>query len=922
MSVAQSNNSPTDITLYPLLRLAVCFALGILAANFSALDWRVFLVLCLFFAIFTLVFLKQKIGLVFLSIAFIAVGALCFQIGKQSISPNRLKKLYDENRINSGDPIEIEGVVQGKPELAVGGFFLELKSEKATYKSETFDVSGKIRLFAPVADEQIELEYEALDLRHGSRILVACNLRREENYLNPGVISRKEILDQNETDATATIKSPLLIEKLGEANFFAPTAWLYEQRQELIVDFRNNFSGSTAGILIASLLGNRYFLDKKTSEIFREGGTFHVLVISGLHITFIGGLTLLFVRFFTKKRLWQFLIASVFLWAYSLAVGAEIPVIRATIMFTVLLFSLVIYRKGTLLNALGACGLILLVWRPADLFNASFHLTFTSVAAIVAMAFPLIENLRAVGEWKPSAETPFPPRVPHWLKRFCETLYWRERVWEIESKRNIWTANLFKTPYLKWFDARNLQGILRYTFEGILVSLVVQIWLLPLGVIYFHRVSVASVLLNLWVGIFIALESFAAVFSFLFGQFSRLLALPFIEITEILNWLLLFLPKILVENDWASFRLPVYSGAMRAIYVLYFAPVLILTIFLNRWKPFDLSSRFKIQSSKSENENPLRLRAFASPRFLFPVSLICLAIFVFTIVFHPFSAPRADGRLRVDFLDVSQGDAAFVTFPNGETLLVDAGGKINFSKIYLQNEDEEPELFEPDAQRVGEAVVSEFLWGKGYSQIDYILATHADADHMQGLTDVAKNFRVRAAFFGRTPMNDADFAELFEILQKRKVEIVKLGRGDHLSFGETKVQVLFPEKDDSPQAVSDNDNSLVLRLIFGNRKFLLTGDIEKAAESKLLQTPEILQSDIVKVAHHGSRTSSTGEFVAATKAQFAVIPVGRESRFGHPHAEVLERWKNSGAKILNTGERGTVSISTNGRDLRVETFLP
>ena len=161
-----------------------------------------------------------------------------------------------------------------------------------------------------------------------------------------------------------------MIENLGNEKTFAPLAWIYERRQELIVDFKNNFNASTAGILIASLLGNRYFLDKQTAEIFREGGTFHVLVISGLHITFIGGLTLLFVRFFTRKRLWQFLIAGGFLWAYSFAVGADVPVVRATMMFTILLFSQVIYRKGNLLNSLGACALVLLVWRPEDLFSA------------------------------------------------------------------------------------------------------------------------------------------------------------------------------------------------------------------------------------------------------------------------------------------------------------------------------------------------------------------------------------------------------------------------------------------------------------------------------------------------------------------------------------------------------------------------
>lgn len=200
-----------------------------------------------------------------------------------------------------------------------------------------------------------------------------------------------------------------------------------------------------------------------------------------------------------------------------------------------------------------------------------------------------------------------------------------------------------------------------------------------------------------------------------------------------------------------------------------------------------------------------------------------------------------------------------------------------------------------------------------------ILATHADSDHIQGLTDIAKNFRIKAAIFGRTPFQDADFAELFSILEKRKVKSIKVSRGDVLNFGEVKAEVLFPENSD---AISDNNHSVVLRIIFGERKILLTGDIEKEAENRLLQTPENLQADVIKVAHHGSRTSSTAEFINAVKANVAIIPVGKTSPFGHPHTEVLERWKNANTKIFPTGQRGTVTISTDGKDLQIETYLP
>lgn len=888
----------TKFSLYPLLWLSASFAFGIAAANFLDLHWETLLAVCLTFAAGSAALVKKKFASVFLAIAFAAAGGLCLQFEKESVSADRIKRIYDDAKIGSGEPVEIEGVLTGKPEPAHEGFFLTLKAEKIMYRMSDLGVSGRVRLFAAVRDDLNRYEYERMELRYGSRIRVACSLSREDRYLNPGVMPRKEILDQQGIDATGIIKSPLLVEKIGDESVFLPLAWVYEQRQDLIADFRDKFGDSAGGILIASLLGDKHFLDRQTAELFREGGTFHILVISGLHITFIGGLTLLFVRFFTKKKLWQFVFAVSFLWAYTLAVGADVPVVRASIMFTILLFSQVLNRTGTLLNALGTCALILLVWRPSDLFSASFQLTFASVAAIVAMAFPLIETLRRIGAWTPTAETPFPARVPAWLARFCESLYWRDRVWSIERARHIWSANLLKTPYFPRLLARGRQGIAAYLVEGILVSVIVQMWLLPFLVVYFHRVSPVSILLNLWVGFFIALESFSGVTAVFLGSSSDALALPLIMLTEDLNWLLLALPKLFLGAEWASWRVPVYSGPMRAVYVVYFIPVLILAIALHRWNPFDArakKARFAVHAN------------LAAP-------VVLLAAFAFLIVFHPFSSPPPDDRLSIDFLDVGQGDSAFITFPNGETMLVDGGGTLSF------REDDSLNSFEPDLPRIGEFVVSEYLWEKGYSRIDYILATHADADHIQGLVDVAKNFNIATAIFGRTPATDQDISELTEVVARKDIELKLVADGDSLKIGGVTIEVLHPAGDEARDAVSNNNNSVVLRFIFGERTFLLTGDIEKEAESGLLQDPGSLNADIVKVPHHGSRTSSTKAFIDAVSADYAVISVGKRSMFGHPHQNVIERWENSGAKVMTTGERGTISVSTDGKDLIMKTF--
>ena len=860
-----------------------------------------FVVICSMCAFLAAVFRHKNFAAFCVGFAFAFAGAASFQIQQNNIAADRIRSIYDIGLIVSGTPVEFDGQVNSAPEAAYDGYFLMVDVASISVNERKMPATGDVRVFVPTRTADDAVEFKTKDLRSGSVVRIACDLMREEKFQNPGVVSRIELLDRQGIDATCTVKRLPLIEKTGQTSKLSLTEWVLDRRQNLIEEFRQRFEPATAGVMIASLLGDKYFLDRDTADVFREGGTFHVLVISGLHITFIGGLALLFIRLFTRRKLIQILGACSFLWAYTFAVGAEVPVVRASIMFTVIAFSQVVRRKGSLLNSLGLCGLLLLAWKPDDLFSASFQLTFASVTAIAVMGFPAIEKMRAIGRWMPTAETPFPARVPGWLKRFCETLYWRYEVWEIEERRQVWSARIFKRPFLRRFNKTSFRSIAAYLVEGVLISGVIQIWLLPFGVVYFHRITPAGVFLNLWVGVCIAVESFLAVVAVAFGQVSDLLAIPLARLAESFNWLLLSIPQLFSD---ANIRLPAYSGAGRIIYVVYFLPVLFLAVIVFRWDPFAYGKSFE----KTGFSSLIFQQRFACATALLLLSSIAI------IVLHPFSSPSPDGQLHIDFLDVGQGDSALVTFPDGETLLIDGGGQIRFR-------DENGDNFEPDAPRIGEAVVSQFLWEKGYSNIDYILATHADADHIQGLTDVARNFDVREAFFARMPVSDPEYSELAAVIHKRKIAVSRLSRGDLFNIGGVDVQVLFPENDDSPNAVSDNDHSLVLRLVYGSRAFLLTGDVERKAENAMLATPVYLRADVVKVPHHGSHTSSTQQFIDAVKPQIAVISVGCRSRFGHPHKDVVERWQNSGAQVMTTGENGTISVTTDGSDLVVTTFV-
>ena len=260
---------PPTFSRYPLAWLAAWFACGIVLGHFFDTGFLAPAGAAVLLG--TACFLWQKSSVILLPIIFIFLGALCCDVGDRRVEENRIKRIYEDGRIQSGEPVEMEGVLLGLPESSPSGAFILLRGEKLTFKNSSTDVSGEVRMFLPTESEPGSSDLGQLELRYGSRVRIYCKLEREEKFQNPGVPSRLAMLDQQGIDATAVIKSPLLIEKLGDESVFLPLAWVYEQRQRLITEFRKQFSSQTAGVMIASLLGNQNFLDRRTSQTFREG---------------------------------------------------------------------------------------------------------------------------------------------------------------------------------------------------------------------------------------------------------------------------------------------------------------------------------------------------------------------------------------------------------------------------------------------------------------------------------------------------------------------------------------------------------------------------------------------------------------------------------------------------------------------------
>ncbi len=897
----------------PLLVLAAAIAVGVFLGHYPAPKSQSVLIfsiaLSIGFAMLS-IWLVRKRKLAPASAVlvgtFLLTGLILSLIENRSVVLNRISRIYEQGIIVAGDPVELTGTIDGQPEPAPESFYLKLRAERIRAKGIERDASGMVLLLASEHDEQVKKEYDALELRHGARVRVMTALDREEDFRNPGVAPFTEYLERKGVDATGMIKSPLLLERLDDAPVFLPLAWLFEWRERLEREFSARFSAETAGVLDAALLGNRYNVSHAVAERLRAGGTFHILVIAGLHIGFVAWLVFMFVRRMTRRRVLQFVVAVSLVWAYVLAVGAHMPVVRAALMFTLIIFAPLVWRRANSLNVIGGAALVLLVMHPGDLFDPSFQLTFVSVLSIVLIAVPLLARMLSVGAWRPTTGAPYPPDCPRWFRRLSEALFWNDREWRADMARSNISYKLFKTPIAAKLERGHVQRFLRYALAAIVVSASVQIGMLPLLIIYFHRLSFASIFLNIFVGVLMALLAFVALAAIVVFHLSPWVGSLLIVFAEKINWTMVHLVDPFTHFGVASIRLPHFSGRAACVYVLYFIPLGLLIYALARWDPLR-----PVSISRVHNKilSPIGLRIAAT---MF-AGLLAL------IVFHPLSAAPPDGKLHIDFLDVGQGDSALLTTPDGTTLLIDGGGKPNIR--HGTDEDEIYDVFERDTRSIGEGVVSEYLWFRGMDRVDYILPTHADADHIEGLSDVARNFKVRGALVARTPSDDPEYVRFDTTMKSTGVPVEKIGAGDVLHFGNVTADVLWPPPIRATDAPWQNNDGIVLRFRYLDQQFLLTADIEKQAEASILKEGIDLHSSVVKVAHHGSRTSSTDAFVAATNPSLAIVSVGRTSPFGHPNKEVLERWRANGAEVMTTGQRGTISVTTDGRNLSVSTFV-
>ena len=597
-------------------------------------------------------------------------------------------------------------------------------------------------------------------------------------------------------------------------------------------NIENILEKEEAQIVKGLILGDTTALEDELKEKFQIANISHVLAVSGMHIVYIViGIEVVFKKWLGKRYVKYVIIFGLVF--YMSITGFTSSIVRAGIMGMMNIFAFLVYRKNDIWTSIAISLGIILIQNPYAITGVGLQLSYLGTIGIILFN----KN----------------------IKQYLDNVKWIKN--NIRIKRS-----------------KQISKIIENLKDMISVTLSAQLMILPIMLYHFNLIGIYFVITNILVSIIIGPIMFLSII-FIFSSFIHLQISQFISIflsfgiqslIQISNLANLPFSKIYVPTPSILFIFIYYIGILlgNQIYKIYISKYLNMTqtrvknlIALMKYKLYEKKKKTKKIYQKIFQEKDVKAFVLRTYKIIF--------LIIFLIGIYQF--PK---DLEIHFLDVGQGDSCFIITPNRRTILIDGGGSTSST-------------FD-----VGKDTLIPYVLDKGYTKLDYVFISHFDQDHVGGILSLLEELKVGQIFISKQGETSDNYEAFLKIVQEKNLQVQEVKMGDKMTIGDVTFHILWPSEKQIEENQLNN-NAMVMKLQYKDFSMLFTGDIEEVAEKKILSVYsdnlDNLKATVLKVAHHGSKSSSTEEFLKAVNSKVAMIGVGENNMFGHPSNVVLER---------------------------------